>query len=83
MLSSAAYYFENAQRFADPNFQPSDIDVMNVKVRTTGIREINFEINKALFTIVDVGGQVAVNFLFRGSIYCYLLFKSLLAVLYY
>lgn len=55
--SAAPYYFANAKRFASPNFSPSREDMLRARIKTTGIRELRFEIKDIEFTIVDVGGQ--------------------------
>lgn len=45
-------------RIAEPDFVPTDTDVLHVKLRTTGVKEIFFEVNHHKFSIIDVGGQV-------------------------
>jgi GTPase SAR1 family protein len=55
--SGAEYYFENCERFADPEFVPTTEDIMRAKLRTTGIVEVNFSVVGSEFTMVDVGGQ--------------------------
>jgi len=51
------YYFENLDRIARPEYIPTISDVLRVRVKTTGIKEQEFELNKRTFRIVDVGGQ--------------------------
>lgn len=41
----------------DPNFTPTDQDVLRARVRTTGIEEAEFEIDAFQFRMLDVGGQ--------------------------
>jgi len=55
--STADYFFNNAERFAEENFQPTPEDLFRAKLKSTGITEIVFDINKTEFTVVDVGGQ--------------------------
>jgi GTPase SAR1 family protein len=55
--SNANYFFEYADRFAQENFLPTKEDMFRAKLKTTGISEVQFEINKIEFTLVDVGGQ--------------------------
>jgi len=55
--SSSAYYFENALRFADSDFKPTNEDVFHVKIRTTGATDLTFEEKGSEFIVVDVGGQ--------------------------
>jgi len=55
--STADYFFNNVERFADENFQPTPDDMFRAKLKTTGISEVSFELGGIEFTIVDVGGQ--------------------------
>lgn len=55
--STAPYYFENAARFSDPGWSPSNEDVFRAKLKTTGISETTFSEKGMDFTIIDVGGQ--------------------------
>jgi len=55
--STSDYFFEHAERFAQENFQPTPEDMFRAKLKTTGISEVVFELNKVEFTMVDVGGQ--------------------------
>lgn len=57
-LSDSTEYFLNAiDRCAEPGFQPTEADVLRVRVRTTGIVENQFDINDYHFRVYDVGGQ--------------------------
>lgn len=55
--SAAPYYFEHVNRFASPEFVPTQEDMLRARIKTTGIRELRFSIKEINFTIVDVGGQ--------------------------
>jgi len=55
--STAPYFFENAVRFADPSWTPSNEDIFRAKLKTTGISETVFQEKGMEFTIIDVGGQ--------------------------
>jgi len=55
--SSTQYYFENAERFARNDFVPTIDDMLRVKIKTTGVKETHFTVNKADFVMIDVGGQ--------------------------
>lgn len=57
ILANAPYFFENAKRFAAPDFVPAEKDALYVKLRTSGIKETTFNVNSHRFTIIDVGGQ--------------------------
>jgi len=54
---SAAYYFEAIERIMQPNYVPSEQDVLRSRAKTTGIVETEFEIHGVRFKLVDVGGQ--------------------------
>lgn len=56
-VPGAQYYFDNAARFADPEFVPTKADVLMARRKTVGIIETTFSYNNATFTLVDVGGQ--------------------------
>jgi len=55
--SSAEYIMSNLERYAAPDFIPSPEDVLRCRARTTGIHEIEFDIEALHFRMVDVGGQ--------------------------
>lgn len=50
-------YFDSIQRMADPNYLPSDQDVLRSRVKTTGITETHFQIGDLNYKVFDVGGQ--------------------------
>jgi len=54
---SAAYFFENLDRLGSPDYLPTQRDVLMSKIKTTGIHEISFTLDRVLFTLIDVGGQ--------------------------
>lgn len=54
---SASYYFEAIDRIGDPNFMPTDQDVLRSRVKTTGITETTFHIGDLIYRLLDVGGQ--------------------------
>jgi len=53
---SAAYYFGHIDRIVG-DFTPNEQDVLRARAKTTGISEIEFDIQGAHFRMVDVGGQ--------------------------
>jgi len=57
VIESAAYYFDNIDRIADPAYKPTVDDILRARVKTTGIVETSFKIEKHDFRLVDVGGQ--------------------------
>jgi guanine nucleotide-binding protein subunit alpha len=54
---SASYYFEAIDRIGDPEFMPTDQDVLRSRVKTTGITETTFHIGELIYRLLDVGGQ--------------------------
>ncbi|KAM9393658.1 guanine nucleotide-binding protein G(o) subunit alpha-like [Pholidichthys leucotaenia] len=54
---SALYFFKNMSRIIAPHYSPTDADVLRVRVRTCGIIETQFQANKTVFRLYDVGGQ--------------------------
>ncbi|CAG9540966.1 unnamed protein product [Cercopithifilaria johnstoni] len=54
---SAKYFFDNIDRIAAPDYEPSEKDILLTKIRTTGIVEIHFVIKNIRFRVFDVGGQ--------------------------
>mmetsp|Transcript_8725 Transcript_8725/g.21992 ORF Transcript_8725/g.21992 Transcript_8725/m.21992 type:complete len:359 (-) Transcript_8725:33-1109(-) len=54
---SSAYFFENIDRLAEPDYCPSEQDVLRARARTTGISELLFTVGDVRFRMVDVGGQ--------------------------
>ena len=54
---SAAYYFDNVDKFADPNYICTDEDILKGRIKTTGITENEFNIGSSKFKVLDAGGQ--------------------------
>nr|7WY0_A Chain A, Engineered G alpha 13 subunit [Homo sapiens] len=54
---SAAYYLNDLDRIAQPNYIPTQQDVLRTRVKTKGIHEYDFEIKNVPFKMVDVGAQ--------------------------
>jgi GTPase SAR1 family protein len=57
LIDSAAFFFSQLDTLASPDFLPTLQDVMRVRVRTTGIVEMDFIIDNNKFKMFDVGGQ--------------------------
>lgn len=57
LFDSTAYWFQNIDRIADPSFVPNEQDILRARTKTTGITEIDFEVENTKFRMVDVGGQ--------------------------
>ncbi|OCF36875.1 guanine nucleotide-binding protein subunit alpha [Kwoniella heveanensis CBS 569] len=54
---SAPYYFDAIARIAQPNYMPTDQDILRARVKTTGITETHFKIGELTYKLFDVGGQ--------------------------
>ncbi|XP_005801496.3 guanine nucleotide-binding protein G(o) subunit alpha-like isoform X1 [Xiphophorus maculatus] len=54
---SALYFFENISQIISPNYIPTEMDVLRVRVRTCGIIETQFQVDETIFRLYDVGGQ--------------------------
>jgi len=54
---SAQYFFSNVQRITQASYIPTPDDVLRARIRTTGIVEQNFTMNRSKFQVFDVGGQ--------------------------
>ncbi|CCK73440.1 guanine nucleotide-binding protein subunit alpha NDAI_0G04550 [Naumovozyma dairenensis CBS 421] len=54
---SAAYYFDNIEKFAQSNYVCSDEDILKGRIKTTGITETEFHIGSSKFKVLDAGGQ--------------------------
>lgn len=54
---SADYYFNNLERLSQPDYVPTEQDVLRSRVKTTGIVETEFDYGAFHFRMFDVGGQ--------------------------
>lgn len=57
LYDSTAFFFENLDRIAKPDFVPTDDDILRVRVKTTGLIKQDFELKKFKIRMLDVGGQ--------------------------
>lgn len=67
VLDSYEYYIDNLHRFTEEDYKPSEEDCIMARIRTTGIvvteleqriiQEREYEPDKLLYQVVDVGGQ--------------------------
>ncbi|KAE9388570.1 heterotrimeric G protein alpha subunit 4, partial [Gymnopus androsaceus JB14] len=51
------YYFSEIDRLFQPNYQPTEQDIMHARVPTTGITETTLSTKNYEMILVDVGGQ--------------------------
>jgi len=57
LFDSARYYYDAIDRIAADDYLPTDQDVLQSRARTSGITEIQFNVDSVRFRMVDVGGQ--------------------------
>lgn len=76
---SAPYFFDkdNLTRMCSPDYCPTTDDVLRVRVKTTGVSEIFFDLAQVRFRMVDVGGQRSER---RKWIHC---FQDVSAVIFF
>jgi len=51
------YFFERIDKLSQPEFMPTQDEVLRIRVRSTGIEEAEFKFKDIKFRMVDVGGQ--------------------------
>ncbi|KAL7299819.1 hypothetical protein TKK_0007561 [Trichogramma kaykai] len=54
---SAAYYLNSLYRITEPDYVPTQQDVLKTRIKTTGIVETRFSFKGLQFKMFDVGGQ--------------------------
>ncbi|KAG0369024.1 guanine nucleotide-binding protein subunit alpha [Gamsiella multidivaricata] len=54
---SAKYFLDAVDRIADPEYVPTDDDILQARVRTLVVSEHIFNIDNVAYRIFDVGGQ--------------------------
>ncbi|KAL7752026.1 guanine nucleotide-binding protein subunit alpha [Sorochytrium milnesiophthora] len=57
MIDSAKYYFNDIDRLSQPDYLPSDLDILRSRVMSTGIVEVKFTVDDLTYRVFDVGGQ--------------------------
>jgi len=57
LTDSTKYYLDEIDRLADPDYLPTEQDILRARVPTTGILEYPFDLDGIIFRMVDVGGQ--------------------------
>jgi len=57
LLDSAEYLFEHIDRIGQADYTPNKDDILRARLRTSGIVERMFKINRVDFKFLDVGGQ--------------------------
>ncbi|KAG0816212.1 hypothetical protein G6F18_003395 [Rhizopus arrhizus] len=54
---NASYFFKQLDRFWQPDYTPTDQDIVRCRAKTTGIIETTFHIGPLTYRMFDVGGQ--------------------------
>ncbi|KAJ6229120.1 guanine nucleotide-binding protein g(o) subunit alpha [Anaeramoeba flamelloides] len=54
---TADYFLDSLERIAEENYSPTNQDIINCRIPTTGINELQFQVSGYPWRIVDVGGQ--------------------------
>jgi len=57
LMDSASYFFTEAERIGNPNYIPSETDVLRCRQKSTGIVETRFSVPPLSIHMFDVGGQ--------------------------
>ncbi|PAV83624.1 hypothetical protein WR25_21655 [Diploscapter pachys] len=57
LIDCAKYFLDRIDVIRQPNYDPSEQDILRCRVMTTGIFETKFEVDKVRFHMFDVGGQ--------------------------
>ncbi|KXN65642.1 heterotrimeric G protein alpha subunit B [Conidiobolus coronatus NRRL 28638] len=70
------YFFDKASDILIASYTPNDQDILNTRVKTTGITETLFSMNQVNYRLVDVAGQRSER---RKWIHC---FDNVRAILY-
>jgi len=57
LVDSTQYFFNNVMRIGDPEYLPTEQDILLCRCKTTGITEIHFTYEELNIHLFDVGGQ--------------------------
>ncbi|KAJ5076642.1 g protein alpha i subunit [Anaeramoeba ignava] len=57
IADQAGYFFDEVKRIADPDYIPTNQDILNCRIPTTGVNVVEFHLNNYHWQVVDVGGQ--------------------------
>eukprot|EP00043_Microstomoeca_roanoka_P029251 m.21270 g.21270 ORF g.21270 m.21270 type:complete len:348 (-) comp9068_c0_seq1:438-1481(-) len=73
---STEYFFRKLDQLCASGYLPNDDDILRAREATTGIHEVSFEVEKATFRMLDVGGQRSER---RKWIHC---FESITSIIF-
>ncbi|KAJ3446141.1 guanine nucleotide-binding protein g(o) subunit alpha [Anaeramoeba flamelloides] len=51
------YFLDSAERIGKNDYLPTDQDILNCRIPTTGVNELHIVVDDLPWTVVDVGGQ--------------------------
>lgn len=51
------HFITQIERISQPSYLPTQEDILFTRVKTTGVSEIEFQVNNVKFRVIDVGGQ--------------------------
>lgn len=57
LVEQIGYFFTNARRVLSPSYIPTDQDVLNCRIQTTGVSESEFKVDNLTYKMFDLGGQ--------------------------
>lgn len=57
LIDSTQYFFDNVLRIGEPDYLPTEQDILLSRCKTTGINEIHFTFEELNIHLFDVGGQ--------------------------
>lgn len=57
IYANSDMFFNDIERVSVPDYQPTDSDILKLRMPTSGIVETVFELESYKFRVVDVGGQ--------------------------
>jgi len=57
IYANSDLFFNEIERVSVPDYQPTDTDILKLRMPTTGIVETVFELESYKFRVLDVGGQ--------------------------
>ncbi|KAJ3428692.1 guanine nucleotide-binding protein g(o) subunit alpha [Anaeramoeba flamelloides] len=54
---ASKYFLDRANEICKEDYMPIPLDILNCRIATVGVKEIQFEVSEHIWRIVDVGGQ--------------------------
>ncbi|KAJ6230017.1 guanine nucleotide-binding protein g(o) subunit alpha [Anaeramoeba flamelloides] len=54
---TANYFLDNAERVSKEGYMPNDFDILSCRIPTTGVNEIDVDVDESNWLVIDVGGQ--------------------------